>query len=114
MHIERAEKIAKSHLSTAQGHLQSGQSGAFYEEVSRALLGYACRKFKIPLAELNRENLQQKLQEASLPPEQIAQFSQIVKTCDMALYAGMDNAPKMEEIYKNAQDILVEMERFLK
>ena len=114
MHIERAEKIAKSHLSTAHGHLQSGQSSAFYEEVSRALLGYACRKFKIPLAELNRENLQQKLQEASLPAEQIAQFSQIVKTCDMALYAGMDNAPRMEETYKNAQDILVEMERFLK
>ncbi|MDZ4682618.1 MAG: BatD family protein [Saprospiraceae bacterium] len=114
MHLERAEKIAKSHLSTAQGHLQIGQSSAFYEEVSRALLGYACRKFNIPLAELNRENLQQKLRETSLPPEQIAQFSQLVKTCDMALYAGMDNAPKMEETYKNAQAILVEMERFLK
>lgn len=114
MHLERAEKIAKSHLSTAHGHLQTGQSGAFYEEVSRALLGYACRKFNIPLAALNRENLQQKLQETSLPPEQIAQFSQIVKTCDMALYAGMDNAAKMEETYNNAQAILVQMERVLK
>ncbi|MFM9950370.1 MAG: BatD family protein [Saprospiraceae bacterium] len=114
MHLERAEKIAKSHLSTAHGHLQTNQSGAFYEEVSRALLGYACRKFNIPLAALNRKNLQQKLQETSLPPEQIAQFSQIVKTCDMALYAGMDNAAKMEETYKDAQSILVQMERVLK
>jgi len=114
MHSERAEKIAKSHLSTAHGHLQNGQSGAFYEEVSRALLGYACRKFNIPLAALNRENLQQKLQETALPPEQIAQFSQIVKTCDMALYAGMDNAAKMKETYEDAQAILVEMERVLK
>lgn len=114
MNLERAEKIAKSHLSTAQGHLQSGQPGAFYQEVSRALLGYACRKFNIPLAELNRENLQQKLQETSLPQDQIAQFSQIIQTCDMALYAGMDNAAKMEETYKNAQSILVQMEHFLK
>jgi len=114
MHMDRAEKIAKSHLSTAQSHLQNGQSGAFYQEVSRALLGYACRKFNIPLAELNRDNLQQKLKETTLPQEQIAQFSQIIQTCDMALYAGMDNAAKMEETYKNAQAILVQMERFLK
>lgn len=114
MQQERAEKIAKSHLSTAHGHLQSGQSSAFYEAVSRALLGYACRKFNIPLAALTRENLQQKLQETSLPQEQIAQFSQIVQTCDSALYAGMDNTNSMEETYKNAQAILVQMERVLK
>ena len=32
----------------------------------------------------------------------------------MALYAGMDNAAKMEETYKDAQAILVQMERVLK
>ncbi|NUO02829.1 MAG: hypothetical protein HUU01_19655 [Saprospiraceae bacterium] len=114
MHMDRAEKIAKSHLSTAHGHLRGAQSGAFYEEISRALLGYACRKFNIPLSELNRENLQQKLRETALPPDQIGQFTKIVQTCDMALYAGMDNATMMEETYQNAQAILIEMERLLK
>ncbi len=114
MQADRAEKIAKSHLATAHAHLLTGESGAFYEEVSRAMLGYACRKFNIPLSVLNRENLQQKLQETSLPAEQISQFTKIIQTCDMALYAGMDNAAKMEETYQQAQASLVQMERLLK
>lgn len=114
MQHEQAEKIAKSHLATAQLHLQSAQSGAFYEEVSKALLGYASRKLNIPLAILNRENVQQKLKENQLPETLIEQFSQIIRTCDMALYAGMDNAAKMQETYQAAQSVMVDMERSLK
>ena len=40
----------------------------------------------------------------------IEKFMQIVKTCEMALFAGKDNAAAMNETYQNAIEVIAEIE----
>ncbi len=110
----KARKIALQRLATAEGHLQANDSRAFYDEISKALLGYVCDKLHIPLSELTKDNVKSKLESLSVPTEQIERFMTIIQTSEMALFAGMDNASAMKETYEHAVSTLSDIEVFLK
>ncbi|RMG77921.1 MAG: protein BatD, partial [Bacteroidetes bacterium] len=76
----RANRIALKHLKTAQKHLQNGQSQPFYDEVSRAFLGYVRDKLNIPTAELTKENVREKLEKLEVATPQIERFMKIIQT----------------------------------
>jgi len=98
----RANKVAQKRLANAKKHLQRGDSSAFYDEISRASLGYVCDKLNIPVAELTKENVREKLQSLHVSSSNIEQFMKILKTCEMALFAGMDNSAAVKETYEKA------------
>ncbi|GJM33097.1 MAG: hypothetical protein DHS20C18_20980 [Saprospiraceae bacterium] len=111
---KKARKVAQQRLSTAENHLQANDSRAFYDEISKALLGYVCDKLHIPLSELTKDNVRIKLQSLSVPSDQIDRFMHIIQTSEMALFAGMDNASAMAETYEQSVSTLSDIEVFLK
>ncbi|MFK7932641.1 MAG: BatD family protein [Saprospiraceae bacterium] len=95
----QAQKLAQKRLKTAEVHLKSNDSRAFYDEISRALFGYVCDKLDIPLAELSKNNVRSKLEGLDVNPNYIEDVMKIIKTCETALFAGMDNSAAMQETY---------------
>lgn len=102
LNFKQADKIALQRLSTAKNHLLSSATRAFYDEISKASLGYICDKMNIPLSELSKDNMREKLVSTNISPAQIEEFMRIIQTCETALFAGMDNSSDMQVTYDNA------------
>ncbi|MFT5765603.1 MAG: hypothetical protein ACI8X3_003040, partial [Saprospiraceae bacterium] len=106
----KAVKVAQKRLSQSKSFMTSNDSKAFYDEVSRASFGYVCDKLNIPFSELTKENISTKMKLLEVSDSSIDKFMQIVKTCEMALFAGKDNAAAMKETYGNAIEVIAEIE----
>lgn len=100
--IAQASSEAQKRLATAKSHLDAGDSRQFYDEISKASLGYVCDKLSIPLAELSKENVREKLQSLKVSEALVEDFVKVIKTCEMALFAGMDNSADMTQTYEKA------------
>lgn len=103
---KKAEKVARKRLKVAEKHLKENNSKAFYDEISRASFGYVCDKLNIPLSELTKENVKGKLEQLEVSPEPIKSFMEIIKTAEMALFAGMDNSPAMNQTYQKSIEVI--------
>lgn len=110
----KARKAAQKRLETAQQHLQAGKSRAFYDEISKAMLGYVCDKLQIPVSELTKDNVKERLQGLHVADDEIERFMKTIKTCEMALFAGMDNSTAMQETYDETLDLLATVESSIK
>lgn len=109
-----AQKLANKHLSDALLHLKAGKSRAFYDEVSKAMLGYVNDKLNIRNSELTKDNVVSRLEELKVPNAQIERFMQVIKTCEMALFARKDGESDMQATYDQAIDVLVKIEENLR
>lgn len=110
---QRAQKVAVQKLAQAEEFMNQGNSKGFYDEISKASFGYVCDKLNIPLSELSKANVQEKLQSLNVSQQYIDDFIKIIKTCEMALFAGMDNSAAMSETYQNAKEVIVKIEEQL-
>lgn len=106
-----AAKEAQKRLATAHQHLQANNTRAFYDEISKAALGFVCDKARIPLSALTKENVRERLQTLRVSPALIEDFMQILQTCEMALFAGMDNATAMQATYDKAVEVITGIEK---
>lgn len=111
--MQRARKVAVQKLSQAEQFMNNKNSKGFYDEVSRAYFGYVCDKLKITVAELSKANIHDKLQSLDVSQQHIDSFIKIIKTCEMALFAGMDNSSAMQETYNSAKGVIVKIEEEL-
>lgn len=104
--IKQANKEAQKRLATAHKHLQAADSQGFYDEVSKASLGYICDKLSIPLSQLTKENVREKLQSLQVSAPLIEDFMKVIQACEIALFAGMDNSPAMQSTYEKAMAVI--------
>ncbi len=110
----QAEKVARKRLETANGFLQENKPRQFYDEISKAMIGYVCNKLNMPLSEISNENVKSKLEELQVNPDTNERFMKILHNCEMALFAGKDNAEAMQETYDNTLQVLADIETRLK
>jgi hypothetical protein len=92
--------------------LQKGESRHFYEAVSNALLRYLSQRLQVPLSEQSQARLEEVLERQGLERSLVDTFRQVLKNCELALYAGMDNSAAMEDTYRKAIDVLEALEDF--
>ncbi len=107
--IRRATKVAKKRLATAEAHIKAGNDRAFYDEISKALLGYVSDKFQLPGSELSKNNVKGKLEKAGVSSDITQRFIQLLQTAEMAVFGG---APQggTQEVYKEALRLIEEVE----
>ncbi len=110
----QARKAALQLLASAREAKEQGQTGQFYDGVSKAMLGYISDKLEIPKSALDKNNLQEKLQSLQLPPERIQAFLDMLNRCEMALFAGKDEAAAMGTTYEAAVQLLADLHQRLK
>jgi len=111
--IKRARQEALKHLKVAEAHLQKNASRDFYDEVSKAMLGYVSDKLQIPGSELTKDNVREKLQSLDVDKLLIEKFMHIMQTCEIALFAGKDNPEAMQETYDAAVEAISKIEGLL-
>ncbi len=105
-----ANKEAQRRLETAKQYMDTNNSRAFYDEVSKASLGYICDKLNVPISQLSKDNVRIQLQSLSIEESLIEEFMKIIQTCEMALFAGMANASAMQNTYEKAVAIIAGIE----
>ena len=103
---QRANKVALKRLETANTFLKENKSRQFYDEVSRAMLDYVSDKLNIPFSKMSKDNVRDKLLELKVSETPIQQFIHIIKTSEMALFAGKDNSSAMQEVYEQAVEVV--------
>lgn len=111
--MQEAQQIAAQRLGKAASYLQDKQNRPFYDEVSKAMMGYISDKLQIEKSQLNKSNMQQRLEKLEIPSSQLEKFMEIVHNCEMALYAGKADAAAMETTYHNAHEVLATIEKHL-
>lgn len=85
--VKEAGSHAGKRLKKASELLQAGQRDAFYEEIYRALNGYLSDKLKLPVAELNRQNISALLSDRKVSDEVIQRLIQTLDQCEFARFA---------------------------
>jgi len=103
---QRANKVALKRLETAHAFLKENKSRLFYDEVSRAMLDYVSDKLNIPFSKMSKDNVRDKLLELKVSETPIQQFIHVIKTSEMALFAGKDNSGAMQEVYQQAVEVV--------
>ncbi|GAB5552639.1 MAG: BatD family protein [Saprospiraceae bacterium] len=108
---QRAKQVAMSRLEQGATFLKSNDSRAFYDEISKAMLGYVSDKLKIPKSEMTKSNMQSKLEQLEIGTDKVARFIEIVRNCEIALFAGKDHQEAMQQTYDNALEVLAAIEK---
>ncbi|SDT59846.1 Oxygen tolerance [Mucilaginibacter mallensis] len=104
-----ANKIAAKHLAAAQKELTTGNKQAFYEAIAKGLFGYLSDKLNIPAADLNRENIADKMKAKSLDGTLIKKLEDTMDMCEMARFAPSTSIAQ-QEVFENAKNIINEIE----
>lgn len=112
--VGEAHEIAEKYLRSAATYLQKGDSRQFYQAVSNAFLQYVSVRTGLPLSEQSEARILEELAQRGLENGEVESFSRILKNCELALYAGMDNSAAMEETYRKAVDMLGKLEQFFR
>ena len=104
-----ANKVAAKHLAIAQNHLQAGDRKNFYEAIYKGLYGYLSDKLNIAAADLNRENIREKLIDRKIDPVLVGQLTDTLDLCEMARYAPVSGSSE-QEVFNKAKGIINDIE----
>ncbi len=107
---KKANKVATKRLKKAAKLLKMGKSNEFYDEVLRALWGYVGDKLAIPVEQLTRDNISEKLSARNVTEETIGKFIEALDECEFARYAPGDPAVAMEHTYNKASEAIENIE----
>ncbi len=91
-----------------------GRQSEFYDEVMRALWGYVGDKLNIPVSELSRENIQEKLAEQHVDDKTINKFVGALDECEYERYAPGDPAGNMNKTFESAMTAIMDIENVMK
>lgn len=110
----RATKVALKRLKQANTFMKANQRENFYQELSRALWGYICDKFSIPLSELSLDAARETLVQKNIEENIRNKFIEILDNCEFARFAPAEATLGMETLYNEAVEIISKTERELK
>ncbi|MEE9437513.1 MAG: BatD family protein [Saprospiraceae bacterium] len=105
----KAKNMATSKLELAKSHQSDGNGRKFYEEISTAMNGYLGDKFGLANSDFKKELIVESLKRGNVNELQINTYLEILKACEMALFAGQPLS-HMEEIYQRAKMLILEIE----
>lgn len=114
MRSNKANKIATKRLKKARTLMVSGKQGEFFDEVLRALWGYVSYKLNIPVEQLSRENIQEKLLIHEVDADTIDTFTQALDECEFERYAPGDPAGNMNKTFSSAMTAIMDIENAIK
>ncbi len=114
----KANKVAVKRLKKAAKLMNSNNDKEFYDEVLRALWGYVGDKLTIPVEQLSRDNISEKLQQKNVEESVIRSFIESIDECEFARYApssAVEEAnAKMRTTYDKATEAITNIEEGMK
>lgn len=114
MKTKKANKVASRRLKLVNKYLKNHDKDKFYEESLRAMWGYLSDKLTIPIANLNRENVETELRTYGVGDELIGRFIAVIDSCEFARYAPSSSGSAMDTLYTDMVSAIGEMESVIK
>ena len=111
---KKANKVATKRLKKAAKLMNAGRQDEFYDEVLRALWGYVGDKLNIPVAELSRDNITERLLAHGVDNGTVTVFVDAIDECEYARYAPGEAKGKMNNVYDKAVKGITDIDEFLK
>jgi hypothetical protein len=105
----KAGRIAAKHLADANKELAAGNKVAFFDAIAKGLYGYLSDKLDIPIADLNKENIADRLKAKSVGDPVIQQLNDTMDSCEMARFAPVSGISQ-QQVFENAKNIINEIE----
>ena len=109
-----ATKMARKRLSQAGEFLKKDLYTAFYEELHKALLGFVGDKLNIPVSELNKDIIGERLVEGGATKEQAGRFTDLIDACEFARYAPSEGHDAMNAHFEGAVAVISEIDSAMK
>ena len=110
MRTAKASKVAGRRLKTAERYLSAGDNDKFYEEMLRALWGYLSDKLSIPLSQLTRQNITERLTERGYSAEASSSIVSVLDECEMARYTP-ERSSRMDAVYRQGVQAINNLEK---
>ena len=112
--VKKAGKAANKRLRLAEKLMHERNSEQFYDEVMKALLGYAGDKLNIRRADLTKDNVKKALIKKNVDAEVIDNYLDIVAQCEFARFAPGDPAAMMDKIFTEASEAINKLDSIIK
>lgn len=109
---KRANKVALMRLKAAEKNMRTNNAKAFYEEMLRALWGYMSDKLNIPVADLTKESVRDRLAAKGVAEAEIEQYVGALTECEYAQYAPSGSG-QIKEAYIAGVEAISRMEEVL-
>jgi hypothetical protein len=107
-----AARLAARRMHSAGESLARGEVEAFYGELSAALRGYVADRLHLAAANLEEDVVRSELDQLGLPAEDVAEFFEILTTCDSARFSPLGLDPdRAAEVAGRARDWVTRGER---
>ena len=106
----KALKLAASQLEVAKSFLDQGEGRKFYEEISLTMNRYLGNKYGVKNTDFQKDKIANTLELNNVEKVHIDSYLSILKSCEMAIFAGQASS-KMNEIYENCQNLILELEK---
>lgn len=110
----RANKMAVRRLKAARDYLGKNLYTAFYEELHRALLGYAADKLNTASGELSKDLIASRFLESGVPAEVVESFTGMIDACEYARYSPDQGHEVMSSQYDEAERVISSIETNMK
>lgn len=106
----KANKMAQKRLRLAKKLMGENKKNEFYDEVMRALYGYVSDKLSIPVAELNKDNIREKLATRNFNDDLTASVISTLDECEFARFAPVESGNTMEKFYNQVINLIENVE----
>lgn len=114
MRRRKANKLSTTHLRKAEDLKNANKSLEFYDEVLRALWGYVSYKLNIPVEQLSRDNISERLAEHNVDDATIGLFISALDECEYERYAPGDAKGNMNKTFNAAMSAINTIENSVK
>lgn len=108
--LKKANRLARKYLSTAKKEL--GNEDNFYIALEKALHNYLKAKLKIETSEFSKEKITSLLSEKKVSDEQIQDFIDLLRNCEMARYSPFTEV-QMQQDYNKASEVISRIDKQL-
>lgn len=112
--MKKANRVATKRLKYANKLMLANNRDKFYDEVLRALWGYVGDKLNIPVEQLTKDNISEKLARKDVDEETNTMFIQAIDECEYNRYAPGDAKGNMNQTFEAAMTAIIKIENALK
>lgn len=114
MRGKKANRVASKRLKKAGQLMVQGHQSEFYDEVLRALWGYAGDKMNMPAEQLSRDNIAEKFAQHNVDEQTISKFLSALDECEYERYAPGDAKGNMNKTFESAMTAIMNIEDAMK
>ncbi|MDE6444245.1 MAG: BatD family protein [Muribaculaceae bacterium] len=110
----KASKVARMRLRKAAICMKKRETDKFYDEMLAAIWGYLGDKLRIPMSELNRQNVSEKLTAEGMDAARIEGLIALIDECEFAKYAPASTKADMQPVYDKGAEVINGLEEAFK